>query len=140
DTDEFDIDADVDMPIAARSRYDVIERPHAEPAAPLDLAEFGDDELLAAFGAIEAPEAGVAAVTTPEAPSAPIVAEVIAAPDADEIPEIAAPVAARMREDGWLTMGIRHVWAWPTLEGVTVEAPSFAALEEFSDALAPAAP
>ena len=140
DTDEFDIDADVDMPIAARSRYDVIEKPRAEPAAPLDLAEFGDDELLAAFGAIEAPEAVVAPVTTPEAPSAPIVAEVIAAPDAVEIPEIAAPVAARTREDGWLTMGIRHVWAWPTLEGVTVEAPSFAALEEFSDALAPAAP
>jgi hypothetical protein len=129
---EFMIDDDA--PIAATARVAAVE--DAATELPLDIAEFDDDEI-AAFAAFE-PEP-IVAVAKPEERVAPIVAEVVPAAVID-LPEV-APVAAQARDDGWISMGLRHVWAWPTLEGVAAESPSpLAALEEFSDVLAAAAP
>ncbi|HJZ73445.1 MAG TPA: hypothetical protein VKE51_17000, partial [Vicinamibacterales bacterium] len=43
---------------------------------------------------------------------------------------------ARARDDSWISMGIRHVWAWPALEGVDADAPSLlASFDDFPEAL-----
>jgi len=117
-----------DEPIATLQHVGAVPRVETEPT--LDLTEF-EDETIAAFAVIDELPI-VAQVAKPEARLSPI-AEVVLA--VDDMPE-AAPIAARARDDGWISMGIRHVWAWPPLEGVDAESPSpLVALEDLSEAL-----
>ena len=124
-----------DEPIAALPHVDAVTQPDTEPA--LDLTGFEDDETIAAFAAIDPPQPIVRRVARPDESVAAIVEVVPAIADTLEV----VPMAARARDDGWISMGIRHVWAWPALEGVDVEPRSpLAALEALSEALVAPAP
>jgi len=133
---EFRIDDD--EPVAART-FSARPRPESvkelEPLEPLDIAEFEDDETLAAFRAIDGPAPIAAAMKPIVEPAAPIAADPV------EVTTV-VPAVAQRRDDGWVALGLRHVWAWPALEGVDVESKSaLATIQEFANALAaPAAP
>src|SRR4051794_2334719 len=99
------------------------------PAEPV-LEEFLDEsEIVEEFAA---------------AAAAPIVDDVAASPSASQHLESwpgeqDAPAPVQKRDAGREMTGLRNAWAWPTIEGVTVEPPPpLASLEEFSETLAPA--
>jgi hypothetical protein len=103
---------------------------NTDAVAPLDLAEFIDESaFLEEFALPEADD--MRPVTAAGAPAPALEA---VEPLTDDM--VALPVPER-RDDGWIAVGLRHVWAWPTIEGVTVESPAPpAALEELSEAAA----
>jgi hypothetical protein len=134
DDDQFTLGDD--EPIAARPLYEPLEDAETEP--PLDIAEFEEDEAFAAFAA---PAPMPAVTTAAGAPAVPVAAA--AKQDERAAPAVAEPVAAvaQKRDDGWVSMGLRHVWAWPAIEGVAAESPSLlASLEQFSQVVAAPAP
>jgi len=108
--------------------------PHVDPMPPAEpvLQEFFDEsEIVEEFAAADV------------APLVEAVAAAASAPQHVESwpgePDVPAPV--QTRDDGWITTGLRSAWAWPTIEGVNVEAPApFVSLEEFSETLAPPRP